>query len=82
MPQQVAVHHQPFLQSTTDEIDTPLFNNSTYNAWVRAHYADGTKSNWGSPLVFETGVPSADPFDPINFTAGLDDASDATPELA
>lgn len=76
-----ATYHRTSLQVIAHELDTPLFNNSTFEAWVRAHYADGTKSNWGSPLIVEMGDPQSDRFAPIDFTAGLDDATDATPEL-
>lgn len=79
---QAATYHRTSLQITAHELETPLFNNSTFEAWVRAHYADGTKSNWGSPLIVEMGDPQSDRLAPIDFTAGLDDATDATPELS
>lgn len=78
----VAAYHVRSLQEASHELESELIANYEYEAWVRAHYSDGTKTIWGAPFVFEIGDKNADPRTPMNFTAGLDDPTDATPELA
>lgn len=77
----VAIYHEVNLQGSQHEVTKELFDNSEYEVWVRAHYGDGTKTNWGAATEFVLGDTNADPLAPIQVTAGLDDPTDGTPEL-
>jgi len=76
------VYHRSDISAVAHEIETPLANNTRYEAWIRVHYTDGTKTRWGSPTELTIGnVGGGFSTDPIAFTGGTGQQAETTPLL-